>query len=180
MDVNQRIAALEAEIASLKGKPRPAPDEGAKISQPRARLDDLPDEDQCRQLLKIVTARHSILRQEPSSPRWAEADRDRFFNGFRGALAWCDVAATRTDKLDHKYGVRYWKDECSAWCRAQQLEGPYSVGAFMAACIAGGIRSAALNNFPHDLSVAVGHYGRVVRGGWRRVLKDGPDEPVRQ
>ena len=36
MDVNQRIAALEAEIASLKGKPRPAPDEGAKISPARS------------------------------------------------------------------------------------------------------------------------------------------------
>ena len=103
--------------------------------------------------------------------RWADTDRVAFFEGFRGALAWCDVAATRTDKLDHKYGVRYWKDECSAWCRAQGLEAPYSVGAFMAAAVACRVKYSPLKNFPHDLAIGVAHYGRIVRGEWRRVLQ---------
>jgi hypothetical protein len=43
-----------------------------------------------------------------------------------------------------------------------------------------GVKYSPLENFPHDLAIGVANYGRDVRGEWRRVLKDGPAEPVRR
>jgi hypothetical protein len=48
----------------------------------------------------------------------------------------------------------------------------------MAAAVACGVKYSPLENFPHDLAIGVAHFGRIVRGEWRRVPKDGPAEPV--
>jgi hypothetical protein len=48
---------------------------------------------------------------------------------------------------------------------------------FVAAAVACGVKYSPLKNFPHDLAIGVAHYGHIVRGGWRRVLKDGQNFP---
>jgi hypothetical protein len=178
MDVKERVAALEAEIASLKQKPKPA-EEGARILHPTARLDALPSEEQCRKLLKIVTARYEVLEMPASiNRRWADNDERTFVDGFCGAVAWFDMAASRTEKLDKKFDVRTWLDECVQWCRRHNLTQPSSLREFMAAAVACGVKYSSLDRFPYDLQISVGYYGKVVRGEWRKVLQNGPAEPV--
>ena len=136
--LEQRIIELEAELAALKRRVAPPKveivEQGARITHNRASLDNLPDEKQARALLKIVTARHPVLRD----------DSDEYFSGFIGVLSWCDIEARRIDKLNKKIDVRSFKDEASAWCRVQRLEPPPTVGCFMAAIVAAGVSHSAL------------------------------------
>src|SRR5260370_9157053 len=120
--------------------------------------------------MKIVTARHPILAFPKSATvRWDDTDERAFFDGFSGSLAWCDLAATRVDEPDRRYDVRYWKDECTTWCRAHRVSAPDSVRSFIAAAIVCGVKDVPLTNFPYNLALGIGHNGRVVRGQWRRV-----------
>jgi hypothetical protein len=176
-ELEAQAAALNAEIAALKGGPptvqEPAPARReVTISQLLDEQDasDMPSLEELRKLFKIV---------RPRAP-WKVHDEDRLFAGFRGAFRWI-MSQGRIDRPNPKCDLDFFVGGCRTWLRDRgSMIVDVDVNAVMLAAMAAGdilfvIPNAALGHVAelglHDVLNA----GRAAdMSGWKRVLETGP------
>jgi len=145
MDTEQRIAALEAEIAALKaGKaarfapPQPVKDEGVRIVQIVEPSNFVrPTEKELRRLYDVVVGKYPQLAPRLSA-RWEHEQRQEHFDGFIWSFERLGYIG-RTAMPDTKHYANFWISECQDWLRQFRPSHHGSIGAgFLAAVIAHG------------------------------------------
>ena len=188
MNIDQRIAALEAELAALKAE-RPAPAPAAQKDEQGARVIQLNDEitsglpslDQLRKLFSIV--RNKV-------PQVKSHDDDAAFRGFTAAYRFV-ANCGRLTAPNPKVTIGWWCDEMKAWSRARNaMTIDLNGSSFIAAVLASG--DVIYVPFNGDLGHAweVGLLSPSHNGGtpatdaWKTVLSTGnvraPSSPARQ
>jgi hypothetical protein len=177
----QRIRALEAEVASLKAKvnPQPTPvapppiQDGPRVTFPRTSPIELPSDRQYQQLLAIVARVH---------PSVVPRDHDReFFLGFVGSFERI-AHLRRSDEPNRKMTAYDWATETHRWLRERDTPAEATNGSFFAAVIAAGDVAFSLGQRNAGLPALVGlTYDRDCRtamtAGWRGVLERGQPRP---
>ena len=114
--IEARLAAIEAALPPAKKAPAPRQeDDGVKtfVSLPAANSKHLPNEDEARALLKIVTARYPQLKF-----RNADEELESFCASFPFI---CSL--TKTAAPISKYSISWWIDTAQTWCRAANVSG---------------------------------------------------------
>jgi hypothetical protein len=112
-----RIERLEAPVP--KPAPRPRKDEGVRVLNLTPGVSrNLPTEDEARALLKIVCARHPVLRWRYTLMQTPDDELE----SFRAAFAYV-TSLTKTKEPVTKYAASWWLDECQAWCRQMGVQG---------------------------------------------------------
>jgi hypothetical protein len=176
----QRIAALEAEIAVLKAgrsAPRqtaPLVEEGVTVSYPRDYPILMPTTEQYEKLIAIVQ------RVYPTSV--PNGDQE-FFRGFIGSFERI-ASLRRSNGLNTALGrgVQYWADEAYNWLRERGTPAETTNGSFWAAVVASGDVNFSLRE-----DGILPYYGltfdtdarKISPGAWQRVLSESqPRSPV--
>ena len=163
--IEARLAAIEAALPPAKKAPAPRQeDDGVKIfvSLPAANSKHLPNEDEARALLKIVTARYPQLKF-----RNADEELESFCASFPFI---CSL--TKTAAPISKYSISWWIDTAQTWCRAANVSG--AVRALLPAVIA---TADCQYSFDDRSAFWLDPYrssGRVVDPtAWRKILNGG-------
>lgn len=186
MNIDQRIAALEAELQALKAERAPAPaaqkeEQGARIIQLNTEITSgLPSLDQLRRLFSIVRT---------GVPQAKTHDDDAPLRGFCGAYRFV-ANCGRVAAPNNKHSLGWWCDEMKSWLRARDsMTMDVNGSSFIAAVLASGdilyVPHDATRGFVWEFSIVPPQHGGKPASpdGWRRVL-DGslmaPSQPARQ
>jgi hypothetical protein len=133
---------LEARVAEFAPAPKPAlpryEEPAVRISYPAAKGDfEMASDAQLKRLLKIVLARfpHLMLKGEIT-----DRDKDKYFDGFRGAFFRLGHMNRIDDKLDTSHMNGFWRGECEDWLReyGRQFCSDVSLKNWVAAIVAHG------------------------------------------
>jgi hypothetical protein len=172
-------AKLEAEIASLRRArqpvPKPAPEEGVKITSPRPSNGEfsMPSAAELRQLHELVCDRFPSLRPQ-FSRKWEAEDERQYFEGFTNsflALGHID----RSEIVDARHYLTHWQEHAEEILRPMGKAG--RIDGFLAAAIAHGDVPYRLPDAHKGIVAELGllHYGsgRRCTNKWREVLSMG-------
>jgi hypothetical protein len=179
--VDQRIAALEAEISALKaGKvaqvaPVSVPDEtGVRITlieEPSSFL--RPTLSELRRLYDIVCSKFPQFKPRSSASRFADQEAEEYFSGFE----WCFERLGfigRSATPDVKHYCSFWSAECGDWLRKFRPNHRGNIGAgFLAAAVAHNDIPYIVGNEQQGVVWSIGltaHGGRMPTDAWRKVL----------
>jgi hypothetical protein len=176
--IEQRIAALEHELATLKAAKsppaRPVEDDGPRIltgraaGAPRA---DLPTDKEFRALRDIVGKHYAFLNFVPRDARYANSDEAEDFAGFKVAFEYL-AGLERTEKIAELYGTNWWRGEAEGWAHDMGLRTSIPNRAFLAAVVAHndiGFTDLAYPSF----GIARSGSGKRYSQAWRQVLSSG-------
>jgi hypothetical protein len=172
MNIQDRIAALELELAELKkaaGKTPIPPPHRVEEDRPLVTLfpstvhfRHLPSEAEAVSLLKIVVARFPALKFKSI---------DDELENFRCAFAYV-TSLTKTSAPTKKYSLGWWNDAATQWCRENGVQGV--VRSLLPAIVGSG---DVQYSFDDPAAVWLDPYrtsGRVVdASAWRKTLGGG-------
>jgi hypothetical protein len=183
LTVEQRLEALEADVAALKAPKSPLrqkPVEESKVtivSGPAVTgMPDLafPNEQEYRELREIVERCCPHLKFVAHNQRFADADEQEHIVGFQTAFMHL-ATLERLDTLPRadRY-PSWWVSGAENWARAMGLRAAVPIRSFLAALGAHGdvLFSNNLDKFS-TLALRQGDYGRRYCEAWREVLKTG-------
>jgi hypothetical protein len=181
MNTEQRIAALEAELAALKaGKTSPAPPVNPVDDQSGVRITQIvepasfvrPTNKELRQLYDIVIAKYPRLAPRLSA-RWEDDERREHFDGFVWAFERLGFVG-RTAVPDTRRYVGHWIEETKDWLKQHRPAHKGNVGGgFLVATIAHGDICFTPGDENRGVVWEVGvtpYGGAKATDAWRKVL----------
>jgi hypothetical protein len=179
--MEQRIAALESELAALKAPkslPRKPIEEGARIlmgpgviGMPNGAF---PTAEEYRELREVVERHYPHLAFVARNQRYADEDMKEHVSGFRTAFAYL-ATLERLETLPRADRYATWWVSCAEdWARSMGMPTGIPPRSFIAAVAAHGdiLFSGLDNNATFGLRQGGGH-GRRYGDAWRDVLRTG-------
>jgi hypothetical protein len=187
MNTEQRIAALEAELAELKAPKQAAPSRpiddraGVRIVQLTEPSNFVrPTNKELRQLYDIVLGKYPQLAPRLSA-RWADDERQEHFDGFTWAFERLGFIG-RAAAPDHKHYVNFWISEAQDWLRTHRPAHRGNIGAgYLVATLAHGDICFTVGDKQRGIVWAIGltaHGGAKASDAWRKVLNGELMPPV--
>ena len=194
MNTEQRIAALELELAELKkvaGKtpnvPPPAKpvDDRPLVTVLQPPAIELPTAEQCRKLIEVVTRSHPLLLRRYSM-RWHDEEERELHAGFFTSVRFIATLG-RAAAPDGSVYLSHWIDRCRAWSQLLDYTPSGNIGvSFFIAAVAMGV-PYQFGNDAMGVLPAVGlreHGGeKVMADGWKQTLQGNvlaPTQPARR
>jgi hypothetical protein len=181
MNTEQRIAALEAELAALKaaGKTphptsQPVKDNGPRVVLIEERTTFIrPTLGELRKLYDVVCNKYPQFRPRSSPARFADQDEEEFFAGFEWSFERLGHIG-RTAAPDNRRYIGHWVEETKDWLRLHRPAHRGNIGGgFLAACVAHNDIPYTVGDENRGVVWAVGvtpHGGKLATDAWRRVL----------
>jgi hypothetical protein len=181
MNVQDRIAALELELAELKkaaGKtpvpPPPPKDEGVRIVLVEERTSFVrPTLGELRKLYEIVCGKYPQFRPRSSPARFADQEEEEFFAGFEWPFERLGHIG-RAGAPDTRRYIGHWVEETKDWLRLHRPAHRGNVGGgFLAAVIAHGDVPYTIGDADRGVVWSIGvtpFGGKLATDAWRRVL----------
>jgi hypothetical protein len=177
--MEQRIAALESELAALKAAKappaRPVEEEGVRILAGRAAGAPhlvLPSDKEFRALRDIVGKHYAFLNFVPRDQRYVDSDEAEDFAGFKVAFEYL-AGLERTEKIAEQYGTNWWRDAAEGWARDMGLPSSIPNPAFLAAVVAH--NDIVFTDLASYSSFGLGRTdsGKRYSQAWRQLLSSG-------
>jgi hypothetical protein len=182
MDIKDRIAALEFELAELKkaaGKTPPIVPPQVKPVDDRPLVTvlhpaaiELPTAEQCRKLIEVISRIHPVLKPR-FSMRWHDEEEQELHAGFTTSVRF--ISTLGRTSVDTKYYLSVWIDRCRDFARLVDHNPVGNIGvSFFLAAVAMGVPYQLGNSTTGDLA-AVGlreHGGeKITAAGWKQTLQ---------